>query len=495
MKGKFIARTLCFVLALGICFGAAACDKTPSPSYAQLYETTGTKSKLLARQSDLKFEDYDSSSLNVSVTVDASDKRQAYRGDGATMTHSSAYLLMQADEATRTEILNDFFSKDGAYFTNIRVPIGSNDYIAEDEFFTCDDMPKGETDTELEHFTLEHDADILAVLKEVVKINPDIDIIAVPWSAPAWMKSTENLRGGSLKDEYIDVYAEYLVRFVQEYAKEGVDVTYISPINEPRVTFLAYPYMRMESDQMPKVVAALGKQLDAAGLGDVKIMAYEHNYNSESDVTAQQYVEALMAGESKNYVDAISFHTYAGEFDVTLQYAFEYLDSIGFEGEIYLTETTEYDGSIDFASNLSYALKNVVLTPTAYGSSMSLYWNYVLGSDGTPVKGNSSVCFGVMNLDYGELAGWVYSKNAAYYAMAHLSKFACPIDGEAPVVIGAESSNSSKIISTAFERADGKLVVVVHNTNDATYEDVDIVVGKKSVTYRILPQSVITLVI
>ena len=60
-------------------FRAGACDKTPSPSYAQLYETTGTKSKLLARQSDLKFEDYDSSSLNVSVTVDASDKRQAYR--------------------------------------------------------------------------------------------------------------------------------------------------------------------------------------------------------------------------------------------------------------------------------------------------------------------------------------------------------------------------------------------------------------------------------
>lgn len=494
MKRNVIMRLTCALLASLTAFSFFGCNKGYKlPEYAQVYETTGTKSKLLARQSDIKFSDY-SESMNVTVTVDPFQVKHDYYGNGAAMTHSSAYMLMQADAQTRTEILKEFFAPEGARFTNIRLPIGASDYIPEKEHFTCDDIDlktnPDNTDVNLERFSLEHDQDIIAVLKEVVAINPNIDIIACPWSAPAWMKNRKSLYGGSLEDKYVDVFADYLIKFVDEYAKEGINITWISPINEPRISSVGYPHMQMTPEQMAQVIISLGKKLKARN-SNVKLMAYDHNYNSSSDVIVQMYVDAIFNSEAKDYLSAISFHTYAGEFNKTLQYAFELFGE--YDCELFLTETTEYDGSVDFASNLSYALKNVILTPTAYGSAMGLYWNYVLTYDGKPVRGNDATCFGLISLDL-EGDKWVYSKYPAYYAMAHVSSFVYEIDGKLPKVVSAESSNETKITASAFMRADGRLVVVVANTNDATYEDVDVVVGKKCVTYRILPQSVVTLV-
>ena len=111
--------------ALLLLFSLAACGISYTPSsYVQVYETTGTKSYLLSRRSDL---DWEASALtgNATVTVDLSEEGQTPGGFGATMTHSSAYLLMQADEQTRSRILNDLFSADGAnsvYSANIIQP-------------------------------------------------------------------------------------------------------------------------------------------------------------------------------------------------------------------------------------------------------------------------------------------------------------------------------------------------------------------------------------
>jgi glucosylceramidase len=124
-----------------------------------------------------------------------------------------------------------------------------------------------------------------------------------------------------------------------------------------------------------------------------------------------------------------------------------------------------------------------------------MFWNFVLTSDGKPVKGNSAVCFGLISLDYDEEAKeWNYKKNAAYYSLAHFSRFAFTVDGKAPQRLETKSSNEGKVIATAFYRADSRIVVVAHNIDDITTETVDFVFGGKKVTYTIAPQSVITLI-
>lgn len=477
--------------ALLLLFSLAACGISYTPSsYVQVYETTGTKSYLLSRRSDL---DWEASALtgNATVTVDLSEEGQTLGGFGATMTHSSAYLLMQADEQTRSRILNDLFSADGANLNYVRIPIGATDYIPESEFFTGDDTENNAEDLSLAQFNIFHDANIIAVLKEALAVNPDLRFIAVPWSAPAWMKTNYSLIGGSLDEKYNDVYAEYLLKFLQAYAAEGIEIDLVCILNEPYIQGVAYPSMNMDGLQAAGIISLLGQKIEKAGLS-AQIIAYDHNYSSGSSITAELYIDAVLGDKnSAKYVTGISFHGYGNDGFEDFKGGLEYVQN-EYKKDVYITEITEYSASIDFASNISYSLQNVVINPLNYGLKAATYWNFVLTSDGTPVKGNSSECYGIINLDR-EGDSWHYSKNASYYAMAHASKFVYEVNGKEAVRLGTESSNTN-VIATSFYRGDGALVVIAHNVSDLSYERVDFVVGDKMFTYDIQPQSVVTFV-
>lgn len=482
--------TAAVLAALLLCALAACGIQYTHSSYVQVYETTGTKSALLTRRSDLEWQD-SSLSGNATVTVDTSEEGQAYGGFGATMTHASAALLMQADETTRAAVLNDLFSDDGANFNYVRIPIGATDYIAEDAFFTCDDTENNEEDLSFDHFSISHDEDIIAVLKEALAVNPDITFIAVPWSAPAWMKTNKSLIGGSLDEQYNDAYAEYILRFVQAYAEEGIEIDLVCILNEPYIQGVAYPSMNMDGLQAADIISSLGAKLENAGLS-AEIIAYDHNYSSGTSISAELYIDAVLGNEeSAKYVTGIAFHGYENDGFDDFSGGLEYVTE-NYGKDVYITEITEYSASIDFASNISYSLQNVVINPLNYGLKAGTYWNFVLTSDGQPVLGNTAECYGVINLDL-ESDGWHYSKNASYYAMAHVSKFVYDIDGKDAVRLGTESSNTN-IIATSFYRADGAVVVIVHNISDVSYEAVDVVIGDRQFTYEIQPQSVVTFV-
>ena len=200
MKIKRLFALLTAVLLLLSVSVLASCSEVryAHPNKASVYETTGTKASLLGRKSSLEFKNYTEEDYSRQTIFVSTDKTyQEYMGNGASMTHSSAYLLMHGcDAETRRDVLNDLFGKDGANFTMIRIPIGASDYISGTSYFTCDDVPSGETDMNLERFNLDRDQDIIAVLKEVLTINPNVKFMASPWSAPAWMKGSSLVGGG-----------------------------------------------------------------------------------------------------------------------------------------------------------------------------------------------------------------------------------------------------------------------------------------------------------
>lgn len=459
-------------------------------SYVQVYESTGSKSALLSRRSDLEWKDV-SVSGNASVTVDTSVKGQTFGGFGATMTHASASLLMSADTETRASVLSDLFSDEGANFNYVRIPIGATDYIDEDAFFTCDDTENNEPDLDFEHFGISHDADIVAVLQEALEINPDINFIAVPWSAPAWMKTNKSLIGGALDEQYNDAYAEYILRFVQAYRQEGIEIGLVCILNEPYIQGVGYPSMNMDGLQAAEIIASLGSMFEKEEIS-TQIIAYDHNYSSSSSISAELYIDAVLGDKSSSkYVTGIAFHGYENngfdDFSGGLEYVTE-----EYGKDVYITEITEYSASKDFASNISYSLQNVVINPLNYGLKAGTYWNFVLTSNGEPVLGNNAECYGVINLDE-EKDGWHYSKNACYYAMAHVSKYVYTVDGKEAIRLGTDSSNTN-IIAASFYRGDGAIVVIAHNISDISYETVNFVIGGKQFTYDIQPQSVVTFV-
>lgn len=488
MKKLLSVLLACLLVASTAAF--CACQSSANykvPKYAQVYTTTGTMSKLLARDTSLEFSDYDEDSYNTSVKVYTDKTYQNYYGNGAALTHASAYLLMQDDD-TRAEMLQEFFGKNGARFNMVRVPIGASDYIDEAEFFSCCDLADShDEDMGLTSFNLDHDVNIIAVLKEILEINPDIQIIAVPWSAPAWMKENHSLIGGNLDETYNSVYADYLLKFVQEYKKEGINISWLSILNEPGIFGVKYPSMGMADAQAAEIIKTLGKNLQKANL-DVKIMAWDHNVDN-----SDYFLEPIYSDEEvAQYVAGTAFHGYGGSYvDGCVNHSEVYPNK-----EMYLTELTEHSGSNDFAANLSFAAQNVTVAPVNVGSSMGMFWNYVLRKDGTPtpVSHGANVCYGVMEFNELEGGGYEYNKNASYYAMAHISKFAYAVDGTWAKALRVESSNDTQIMACALYRADGAIIVCVINVSDVLSEDVDIVINGKCVTYKVQPQSVVTFV-
>ena len=489
----------------------------PIPTeFVEVYETTGTKSSLMQQKDSVPLTAFEGEGEErPTIYVDSSKQYQSYIGYGASLTHASAYLLMQADEATRNEILYELFSREGANLSVVRIPVGASDYVPGDFYFTCDDLPYGQTDLTLSRFNLDHDTDIISVAKKIVEINPDVTFMASPWSAPAWMKTTNTLLGGgSLKSTMYEVYADYLVKFITEYQKFGIRIEMLTLVNEPSVGSLSYPTMNMNGTEAAIITNYVGTKLEALGL-KVDIVSWDYNYGSSYVDSADAYFDTMYneyAETAGKYSNTVAFHGYDGDA------YWNYSNNCGLKSGIQkvsqeygkasmITEITESEISFDFAGNLCWACENIVVNPCAVqsdgegnrwnGCGGALYWNLVLDSNGQPCPADHSACFGVISLDsktQNGVTSYQYSKSSAYYAMAHISKFLYDVDGVGCYAIDANTINKEFVV-LAYSRNDGAIVVAVLNTIPNKASEVDIVVDGKKISYNMQPQSLVTFVL
>lgn len=484
-------RLLALAVAGAVVLALAGCAS--APSVVEVYATTGSKSALLERQSDLAVVNGPGDG-NVDVVVDRGQKLQALDGFGAAITHSAATVLLEQDADTRRAILEQLFSPEaGAGFSLARVPIGTSDYPGlvdgEAVHYTLDDVPAGEVDPGLEHFSIENDeATVIPVLQEALEVNQRLRVIGSPWSAPAWMKTTGSLYSGSLKPEYEEVYADYLVAFVAAYAEHGIPIAYLTIENEPLLNSRTYPVMGMDEYQQLNVIRHLGPKLDAAGFGDVRVLAYDFNYGEMTSSLAMSWIDTVLGDpEAAKYTAGVAFHGYETEGIDVFGQGFAYVRDTYPDKKALVTEITEGMWSRDFASNLEYSLTNIVLGPLNYSSTGAVYWNAVLYEDGTPSLGGAGTSLGVISVS----PDGHYEKSSAYYAMAHVARFLGTAEGGEARAVLTESSSPS-IQAAAFERPDGRLVVVVVNSSTAFPETVNVVVGGSTFTTELDPQSVST---
>ena len=514
-KGAAILLSAVCTLGAAAASGCSGGVSYVYPDRVSVYETTGTKASLLGRKSSLSFTEFDEEDTSRQTVYVYTDKLyQEYEGYGASMTHASGALITEADEETRAALLDALFSRSGANFSLVRIPIGASDYIPGDEYFTCDDMPDGQTDKALEHFTLEHDGQLLSVLKQIKQINPDVTFMASPWSAPAWMKVNNSLVGGGyLKQDMHEAYADYIVRFVEEYAKQGIDISYVSIVNEPSVGALSYPTMDMTPAEAAELTTLVGGKLREKGL-DTDIVGWDFNYGSSSGAFADAFFECLYEeGEAGKYSDTVAFHGYDGDGYLnpdTMSGLRTGIEKVVNEyGKAALvTEITESASSTDFAGNLTYAAENVVVNPCAVqtdeednswnGCGGALYWNFVLDGDGgpTPAAHDDNPCSGVITLDKTVRQGsttYRYTKSSAYYAMAQVSKFMYDVDGK-PCRALRTQTEYVELSVMSYYRNDGAIITVVCNTSEFNDSSVDIVIGDKKISYEMMPQSIVTFV-
>ena len=243
------------------------------------------------------------------VHVSASPVTNRFMGFGVALTGSSCYNLNQMTADCRRSFLEDIYTGAGLDLQVGRIPIGSCDYSA--ELYSYDDV---KDDLTLSHFSVEKDEKyILPMIKEVVKTNPDIYLFASPWSPPGWMKTGESMCGGYMRDKYLECYARYFVRFLEEYEKHGISVSAVTPQNEPHAEQDSrYPTCMWHPEIEAKFILELRKKLTEAER-NTEIWMHDHGFEKWGKILwcFKEYPELLDACGS------VAFHYYDFYIEMT----------------------------------------------------------------------------------------------------------------------------------------------------------------------------------
>ncbi|GAA1946800.1 ricin-type beta-trefoil lectin domain protein [Nocardioides panacihumi] len=444
----------------------------PSGSVS-VWVTTPDGVQRLAPQAPVRFTD--GGSTRTTITVDPSQTYQRMIGFGGALTDSSASVLYELTPAAREQAMRSLFGRDdGIGVSFLRQPIGSSDFTAASQHYTFDDVPAGATDFGLRHFSIAHDrAQILPLLREAKRLNPTLEVVASPWSPPAWMKTGDSLVGGRLIDDLrvYDAYARYLARFVQAYTRAGVPIDYLTVQNEPQNRAPSgYPGTDMPVRQEAAVIERLGPLLQRVS-PHTKILGFDHNWSEHPNDVANtppgedpetDYPYRLLRTPAARWVAGTAYHCYSGDpsAQTALHDAFPRKD-------IFFTECSGSHGATDtpeqyFRGTLTWHARTITLGVTRNWARTISDWNLVLHHDGGPHLGGCDTCTGLLDVH----PDGTVTRNAEFYTIGHLSKF---VDKGA-VRIGSTSFGTTgwngQIMDVAFRNPDGTTVLVVHNEND-----------------------------
>ncbi len=432
---------------------------------------------LLTEQPSLEFSD-SSSGIDRAIFINPERIGQSIQGLGASMTDSSAWVLSELKQQNRELydfVMNRLFSEEGASFSMLRRPIGSSDYTATGKSYTYQDDP--------DLFSIEHDKQyIIPILKDALAINPSIQIIGSPWSAPAWMKINNDLNGISaeekaggktnrLKPDYFDDYADYFVNYIQGYAAEGIIVNVVTLQNEPQFDAAHYPCMRMTADDQIELVAQLGPRLKQAGL-NTEIFVHDHNWvllpndqkviGGDAKMDPYELVKKIYSDPIAGpYVAGSAWHCYSGSVK-DMKELYGRLGQGFPDKKIYCTEATGWrdESKKGWPGDCSWGLKHNWIGGLANGASVGMQWNLALDHKHGPTTRDDSLAVGLVtvNTDTWESAKF----EREFYCMAHVSKAARPGSVRLHHMV---KNGGGNILALATRRPDGSVALVVCNQN------------------------------
>jgi glucosylceramidase len=395
----------------------------------------------------------------VDIVVNPTVMMQEMDGFGFTLNGGSALHLHNMSVAKRKQLLTELFDyqQNSIGVSYLRLSIGASDL--DEKVFSYNELATGKTDVAMQNFTLEQDRKyLIPMLHEILKINPEIKIIASPWSPPLWMKSNNRSVGGRLKAEYFDAYAAYFVNYIQEMAKEGITIDAITVQNEPLHAGNNPSLLMTAAEQAKFIKGSLGPAFQVAKLS-TKIIIYDHNADRPD-----YPIDVLNDPAAKQYIDGSAFHLYAGDISALSEVRNAYPDK-----NIYFTEQW-VSASGDFWGDFKWHMRELLIGAPRNWSKTVLEWNLAADEKQQPyTPGGCVKCLGALTITGDEV-----KRNQAYYIIAHAAKFVRP--GSRRI----ESSTTDSFPNVAFKTQDGHIVIIVLNNSHRT-GSFNIVVGDKSI--------------
>jgi glucosylceramidase len=448
----------------------------------QVFNTAENTNLKLTPTADKTFEKANQPlETEISIFVNPSKTFQTFMGIGGAITDASSEVFATLPKDKQEEFLKAYFSlEDGIGYTLARTHIHSCDFSRGSYTYVSDE------DKELKTFNIDHDKQfrIPLIKKATAMAGGKLPLYVSPWSPPAFMKTNKNmLQGGKLLPEFNEAWALYYAKFIKAYEKEGMPIWGLTIQNEPMATQRWESCIYTAEEERDFLKNHLGPTLEKEGLGDKKIIVWDHN----RDLIVNRANTIFDDPEAAKYAWGIGFHWYetwtGGEPMFT---------SLGNIKESYPTKNLVFTEGC----NEKFDPEKYQYWPNAerYGRSMIndfnqgtvawTDWNILLDETGGP-NHVMNLCFAPIHADTktGEL---VYTPT--YYYIGHFSKFVRPNAKRISTV-----SSRSHLQTTSFLNEDGKIATVVMNPTDEKIS-YKLYVGMKAVTEEILPHAMQTLV-
>jgi len=467
----WLLPVLSFAPSLAGCASSAASTATSTsaqPISAEVYETTGNGNVLLAQQSPVTF-GTSSVASSFTIQVTPSNVLQPWDGVGGALTDSAATVLAALPAVQQQSVLTSLFSQSNGIGLNmIRLPMGASDFSASGNY-SYDDVTTGQTDTALAHFSIAHDqTNIIPLLQSAYTINPNLKIVATPWSPPAWMKTNGSMKGvanasssvSQINSADFPALANYFVKFIQAYQAQGLPIYAVSAQNEPLSTTSGYPTAILTaSDESNFIATDLGPALNTAGLSSVKIFGLEDNWADGS------YAQTVLQSSATPYLSGSSFHWYNGTVGSMAAVA-----ALNTNKGVWFTEASDIvncptqatcptlTGPIFSASGFALQMQSLIIGVPQNGGRSIIGWNLALNQNEGPQNGGCYDCIGMVTVNSATSTASIYN-NTLYYALGHIGKFVTP----GAFVIGTTTQGTSGVEDTGFLNPDGSIVVVAFN--------------------------------
>ncbi|XP_054153227.1 lysosomal acid glucosylceramidase-like [Oppia nitens] len=433
----------------------------------------------------------------LTLTVNCNKTYQSILGFGGAFTDAAGIGISSLTPSLQSYLISDYYSADGLEYNLGRIPIGGTDFSTHG--YAYDEDHKDDFDLKYWNLTAEDYKFKIPFIREALSISAEpLKLFTTSWSPPVWMKNNTKLAGGGfLKDQpgekYYQVYANYIVKFINAYKSLGIPVWGLTPQNEPYfgIKKNGYPFNNLQFNgqlQRDFIKKDLGPALVQSGNKDIKVMTYD-----DQTLWVQEFAEAVLKDpEANKFVSGIAFHGYFnnisdfGQFDqLHKQFPDKFILAtelcLARDGDPHKVHLGAWEGVELYANDIIKDLNNWV--------NGWVDWNLALDEQGGPNWFGGFVDSPIIV----NTTGNEYYKQPMYYALAHFTKFLSPDS----VRIGHSVNHPiDTLMTTAFKRPDGGRVVIVLNkgTEIVDMTVVDKNTGGPGFQWRVYPKSLQTFI-
>lgn len=408
------------------------------------YETNLSKFKFLKKTEKIDFNKDLNDLENNLIILYPEVTYQEVIGFGGAFTEAAGYCFSKLPKQTQNQFIKDYFSAEGINYSLCRTHIGSCDF--------CLDTYSYSNNESLSDFSIERDKKyLIPLIKKAQEVNKNISLVATPWSPPAFMKDNNRLkRGGKILDKYKTLWAEYLVKYIQEYQKEGINIDYMTIQNEPKASQFWESCIYTAKEEQEMIKNHIVPTFKANNIS-VKLLIWDHN----KERLVYRANEIFNDPDVKDIVAGIGYHYYSGD----------HFENIKTFKELYSNKLTIHTEGCTGYEKLWFRKKkrripnaeiyaHDIIGDLNAGANGYIDWNMMLDYNGGPTHIHNSCNAPIMLNKKGN----EYNKTLSYYYIGHFSKFIKP--GARRI---AFSKYTNDLEVTSFINTDNTIVVVVLN--------------------------------